>query len=165
MRKFLCFTALLLVGCGEGSLSNHFKIQDSLVAQASMPSGISSVSIDEEITLGVRRGVVNDLYAVRLGSGEYTPIIKSEAGVFYLSPWGAFEYKTNQKVKSKIGGVFIRNVDGSVYPWFIYEQFEQDEWLAWKVGERISMIFPGMLGLPFKPYVELDIEVPRQLFK
>jgi hypothetical protein len=163
MFRLLYLIPLILVGCGKGGLFDQMRIQDSLVSGASDPVGINSIFLSEDTSLGVRRGVLNDLYAVNLVGGEYLPIIKTQAGVFYLSPWGGFEYKNNQKVKSRIGGIFIRNTDSKIYPWYIHEGFDEQEWVAWKEGRRTSMVVPGMLGLAFRPYTELDLEVPTDL--
>jgi hypothetical protein len=81
MFRLLYFIPLILVGCGKGGLFDQMRIQDSLVSGASDPVGINSIFLSEDTFLGVRRGVLNDLYAVNLVGGEYLPIIKTQAGI------------------------------------------------------------------------------------
>jgi hypothetical protein len=151
----LIFTCAWLTGC------DHFAFQDMAIKNARKPPIPSSLELKENLNLEFKRGTIVTRFISILEQGEYKAIIKSDNGTFYLAPKGSFIYKTNDKIKSTIGGIFLRQINNKPYVWIAPEELNQSQWELWSSGENIGDMLPGFIFIEDRPWVEKDFVIPE----
>jgi|688.fasta_scaffold863122_1 hypothetical protein len=152
----LIFTCAWLTGC------DHFAFQDMAIKNARKPSIPSSLELRENLNLQFKRGKIVTRFTSILEQGEYKAIIETDNGVFYLAPKGGFIYKTNDKIKSTIGGIFLTKLNNKPYVWIAPEELNQSQWGLWASGENIGDMLPGFIFIEDRPWVEKDFVIPEE---
>ena len=131
------------------------------IKNAKKPLTPSSLELKEDINLEFKRGTIVTRFTSILGQGEYKAIIETDNGMFYLAPKGSFIYKTNDKIKSTIGGIFLEKINKRAYVWIAPEELNQSQWELWASGENIDDMLPGFIFIEDRPWVEKDFAIPK----
>lgn len=160
MPKFIGLILLLplISGCKQ------LTFQDLAINDARNPTEESTLSLQKDLKLDFQRGVMEDKFVAILDKGEYKSIIESPYGTFYLAPKGKFSYKNNSRLKSTVGGIFLRNVNSKPYVWFAPQKNWQTQWEIWASGENIDDVLPGPAHIKNKPFIERDFNIPEKIF-
>lgn len=157
--------ALLAFICASLSGCDHFAFQDMAIKNARKPTNPSNLEITEDLRLEFKRGVIDDRFIAILRQGEYKTIIETDSGLFYLAPKESFAYKNNHKIKSTIGGIFLKKLSNKPYVWFAPEELNQSQWEMWESGKNIKDMLPGFIFIEDRPWVEKDFVIPEGKIK
>jgi hypothetical protein len=132
------------------------------IKNARKPSMPSSLDLKENLNLEFKRGVIVTRFTSILEQGGYKAIIETDSGIFYLAPKGGFIYKTNDKIKSTIGGIFLTKLNKKPYVWFAPEELNESQWDVWASGINIDDMLPGFIFIEDRPWVEKDFVIPEE---
>jgi len=154
----LTFICVWLSGC------DHLAFQDMAIKNARIPSKPPNLELKEDLNLEFKRGKIITRFTSILKQGEYKAIIETDSGMFYLAPKGSFTYKTNDRVKSTIGGIFTQKGSRNSHVWIAPEELNQSQWEVWVAGENIDNMLPSIFFIGDRPWVEKDFIVPPDTF-
>lgn len=151
--------AIVLGGCAE--------FQDTLVLQNDYNRNVrvsqthSPVTVVRPLALSFFRGAMASTFDARLSEGDYRAIAESDAGVFYIAPYGSFAYLNNGEIESRVGGLVRSKQEPSRYlVWFFPYQVNSANWNAVASGAWTSQVRPGVAHTAKRPWIESDFTIP-----